>query len=219
MARANANQEVKSDTKELILDAAERLFARDGYHNTSLRAITGEAGVNLAAVNYHFGSKMALLEAIFDRRLIPLNTVRHERLEQVREIAREEGHPPRVDEIFRAVLEPTLAFRDLGPDTEHFITLAGRAMSEPGDTVNEIYVRHMQPLFTLAFETLREALPDVSPQELFWRMQFAIGCISHIMRMYGKFRLAPEGVALKADSETLTEMLVRFITPGMETRP
>ena len=52
------------DTKERILDAAERLFAREGFHNTSLRAITGEADVNLAAVNYHFGSKEALLDAV-----------------------------------------------------------------------------------------------------------------------------------------------------------
>ncbi len=219
MARENANQAVKSDTKELVLDAAERLFAREGFHNTSLRAITGEAGVNLAAVNYHFGSKMALLEAVFDRRLIPLNAVRRERLEQVREIAREEGHPPRVDEIFRAVIEPTLAFHGSGPGTEHFVTLVGRAMSEPGDTVNEIFVRHMQPLFKLAFELVREALPALTPQDLFWRMQFSIGCISHIMRMYGKFRLVPPGVVPEADTESLTEMMVRYITAGMETRP
>jgi len=83
-----------SDTKERILDSAEYFFARKGFHNTSLRAITGRAGVNLAAVNYHFGSKEALLEAVFERRLVPLNRVRRQNLEVVRETARKEGRTP-----------------------------------------------------------------------------------------------------------------------------
>lgn len=216
MPQTRMHQENKSDTKNRILDAAEGLFAREGYHKTSLRAITGDAGVNLAAVNYHFGSKTALLEAVFDRRLIPLNKLRRERLDQVRKIAREEGHPPRVDDIFEAVIAPTMAFHGSGPGAEDFITLAGRALSEPAETVREIFMRHMDPLFALAFEMLKEALPNLPAHDLFWRLQFAIGAMSHTMRMYGKFRLVPEGVTPHADTEALTEMMVRFVTAGME---
>ncbi|MEJ2200328.1 MAG: TetR family transcriptional regulator, partial [Desulfuromonadaceae bacterium] len=85
------------DTKERILDAAEELFARQGFHATSLRAITGGAQVNLAAVNYHFGSKDGLLEAVFSRRLTPLNQERQRRLEAVREAARAAGTPPQAE--------------------------------------------------------------------------------------------------------------------------
>jgi len=208
--------ESKQDTKKLILDAAEQVFAREGFHNASLRTITGEAGVNLAAVNYHFGSKTALLEAVFDRHLIPLNRLRKERLEYVREVAREEGHSPRVDDILRAVIEPTLTFREAGPGAEAFITLVGRALSEPSETAQQIFMHHMQPLFVLAHEMLKEALPNLPASDLFWRLQFAIGTMSHTMRMYGKFLPVPEGVAPDADTESLIEMMIRFLTAGME---
>ena len=85
----------RGDTKTRILDAAENLFAARGYHNTSLREITKEAGVNLAAVNYHFGSKEALLRAVIKRRLVPLNQVRTRRLHEVREKARREKRRPK----------------------------------------------------------------------------------------------------------------------------
>jgi len=70
-----------TDTKDRILDVAERLFAEHGFANTSLRSITAEAGANLAAVNYHFQSKDALIQAVFARRLGPLNQARLEMLD------------------------------------------------------------------------------------------------------------------------------------------
>ena len=52
----------KRTTKDKLMDAAERLFARRGFHGASLRDITAAAGVDLAFVNYHFGSKKGLLD-------------------------------------------------------------------------------------------------------------------------------------------------------------
>ncbi|HDJ28265.1 MAG TPA: TetR/AcrR family transcriptional regulator, partial [Proteobacteria bacterium] len=98
----------EKNTKQCILDAAERLFALHGYHHTSLRKITGEANVNLAAVNYHFGSKEALLKAIFEYHLTPLNQTRQENLKAVREQALQQGKIPQVADIIRAFIEPTL---------------------------------------------------------------------------------------------------------------
>ena len=86
------------DTKQRILDVAEHFFAIHGYNRTSLRRITTAAKVNLAAVNYHFGSKQALLEAVIERRLIPLNHLRGQRLDAVEEEARKRGEPPAVRE-------------------------------------------------------------------------------------------------------------------------
>ena len=73
-----------SDTKESILDAAEKLFAERGFSGTSLRTITAAARVNLAAVNYHFGSKDALIEAVLARRVRPMNAERVARLDRAR---------------------------------------------------------------------------------------------------------------------------------------
>ena len=83
-----------ADTKERLLDAAEEIFAREGYRAASLRAITARAAVNLAAVNYHFGSKRGLVEAVFARRLQAMNLARVRGLALVREQARAAGRRP-----------------------------------------------------------------------------------------------------------------------------
>src|SRR2546426_8998176 len=64
------------ETRTRILDAAEELFMQHGIEGASMRMLTAKAGVNLAAVNYHFGSKHALIEAVFRRRLDPMNVAR-----------------------------------------------------------------------------------------------------------------------------------------------
>src|SRR5689334_12024668 len=92
------------NTKDRILDTAERLFARDGVEATSLRAITTEAGVNLAAVNYHFQSKEALLHAVIARRVGPMNTRRIELLNAVE--ARAFGDLLPVAQVLDAFLRP-----------------------------------------------------------------------------------------------------------------
>ena len=81
----------QSNTQKKILDAAEHLFAKEGFHSTSLRMLTREAGVNLAAVNYHFGSKEELIKAVIERRLLPLNRLRIDKLHGVKELAEEFG--------------------------------------------------------------------------------------------------------------------------------
>ncbi len=207
----------KQDTKQLILDTAERLFAGKGFHDTSLRSITSKAGVNLAAVNYHFGSKEALLNKVFKRRLLPLNKVRQDRLQKIREAAQNQGGRPGVEETLRAFIEPTIRFRDSGQGAKDFITLVGRALHEPNDTVIKIFLNHVEPLFQLILEILQEALPDMPRDQLFWRLQFTFGAMSHTMCKAGTFQFLPEGVTPGSDTNSLTQMLVQFVTAGMET--
>lgn len=207
------------DTKERILDAAERLFAAEGFHSTPLRALTAEAGANLAAVNYHFGSKEALLEAVIERRLVPLNNIRREKLEGVREAARQAGRPPVARDVLRAFVEPTLRFRESGPGAEAFVRLVGRALAEPDDTIRTIFLRQIEPLIFLLFETLAEALPHLSRNDLFWRLNFALGAMGHTMCMAGRFPILPPGVAPSSDAASLTALILDFITAGMEAAP
>lgn len=205
-----------SDTKERILDAAEQLFAAEGFHNTPLRELTKAAGVNLAAVNYHFGSKEALLEAVFERRLVPLNKIRREKLVAVGEAARQAGGRPAAREALAAFVEPTLRFRDSGPSAEAFVRLVGRAIAEPDDTIRTIFMRHMEPLFILLYDLLAEALPHLSRSDLFWRLHFALGAMSHTLCMAGRFQILPPGVEPPTDAASLTALVLDFITAGME---
>jgi len=204
------------DTKQRILDAAEHLFARDGYHATSLRGITTTADANLAAVNYHFGSKEALLEAVIVRRLDPLNEIRSSQLEALLQKAELAGKLPSCREVLRAFVEPTLRLRQQGSETEDFIALIGRTLAEPRGIAMSIFLRHMQPLLQRIFQALALSLPALTEQDLFWRMHFTMGCLSHIMRCHERYSMVPENVNIDLPVDELIEQFLDFTTAGME---
>ncbi len=104
-------------TKEKLLDHAEQLFAEKGIQATSIRDITQNTGVNIASVNYHFGSKDGLVEQVLERRIIPLNQARVERLQQVFKIADAAGRKSSVEELLRALIEPTFEFAATLPES------------------------------------------------------------------------------------------------------
>ena len=93
----------QSDTVDRILDAAEELFADRGFSETSLRMITSKARVNLAAVNYHFGSKNALIQAVFGRFLTPFSSTLGSAFDELE--ARCEGVPPTLNQTLWALTE------------------------------------------------------------------------------------------------------------------
>jgi AcrR family transcriptional regulator len=204
------------DTKQRILSAAEHLFARDGYHATSLRSITNAATVNLAAVNYHFGGKEALLEAVILRRLGPLNEVRSDQLETLLKKAGQVGKVPGCRDILRTFIEPTLSLRQLGSDTENFIALIGRILAEPRGVAMSIFMRHMEPLMSRLFQSLSLSLPELPRETLFWRLHFAIGSLSHIMRCHERHAMVPEDISIDRPVDVLVELFLDFATAGME---
>src|SRR5215472_7846744 len=98
--------EAAGDTKSRLLGVAERLFADQGFDGVSVRQLTAAAGVNLAAVNYHFGSKEGLLSAIFEQRCRPMN---EERLRRLSDCAEHAHRPPMLEQIIAAFIAPALA--------------------------------------------------------------------------------------------------------------
>lgn len=204
------------DTKQRILDAAEGLFAKEGYHNASLRSITTKAKVNLAAVNYHFGSKDGLMTSVLERRLLPLNALRLKRLEEVAESAKAEKRPPRAKDILFAFIEPTLKFKESSSGAQNFITLIGRALTEPNDPVRAKFIELIGPVFHRLFGLLREALPHTPKEVLLVRLFFSMGGLSHAMMMNGRWPSPSDHVEIVCDAQTLIDQLVPFITAGME---
>lgn len=203
------------DTRERILDAAERLFAQKGFHLTSMRTLAREAQVNLASISYHFGSKEALLEKVIERRLRPLNQLRMEKLKTVRETAVREGRRPRAKDALRAFIEPAFAFNESLPVNKSFLALAGQAFSESDGTVRIIFTRQIEPLFSLLFEIMKEALPDLPEDVLFWRLHFTIGALGHAMRMFANCIFVPDEIAFVGDASAMTDMLLAFVTGGI----
>lgn len=205
-------------TKERILDSAEHLFAWNGFRGTSLRAITGGAGVNLAAVNYHFGTKEALLEAVLERRLIPLNQKRRENLERVRKDARRQRRKPLVHDLVLAIIKPTLDFLTSVPRAEDFTAIVTRSFLDPDPTVRRIFLRQVKPVFELIFAGFGEALPELSEKVLLWRLYFLFGAFSQAMYLcISRYDEDLIEIPLDSDAETITAAFLPFITAGMES--
>jgi AcrR family transcriptional regulator len=204
-----------TDTRDRILDMAEGLFAEHGYAGTSLRSVITKAGVNQAAVHYYFGSKEALLEAVLLRRMEPANQERMEMLEEFEKCA--EGGRPGLEEVIRAFVVP--AFRaayDPAKGGPVFRSLLGRLSAE-GDILARISATHFIPLLTRFAEALTHALPSVPPEELFWRVQLAMGATAQAMRGKKDWEVFDRARLDNSDAELVLERLISFLSAGFRS--
>ena len=206
----------QADTKTRLLNAAERLFSQQGFANTTMRAITSLAEANLAAVNYHFGSKEDLLQAVLERRLLPLNQLRRERIEQTLADARESGRLPRVEALLRAFIEPTMAFRCQQSGSRDFVTLIGRALNSADLAVRERFLALVRPLFESWHQALCLALPQHPPELILTRLFFAMGAIGHCLCFGGLDQFPHLTACDEGEEDVLCEQLITFVTAGLE---
>jgi len=203
-------------TKPRILDAAEILFAEHGFAATSLRDITKEAAVNLAAVNYHFGSKTALLSAVFERRINPINEERLRLLTELEKSA--SGKPLDLHDVLRAfLLPPFLKMQEWGESGRKFMQLVGRTHSvEASEQMHEAFFKHFEEIivrFTRAFENI---LPELPKQNLHLRMQFVVGAMAHTLVWSQKLEQLSQ-----ADPNhpiSTFEELLQFVAAGMAAK-
>jgi AcrR family transcriptional regulator len=189
-----------TDTKEKLLDTAEALFGTQGFSATSLRQIIAEAGTNLAAIHYHFGSKEELLDAIVIRKAGPVN---EERLKMLDAIEAAGGRPD-VERILEAFLMPMAA---AGHESPGFVRLMGRIQAE--GLLMHVIQRNFQQVLARFLPVLRSALPHLSDEEFRARLHFMIGAMSHTMCG------APDFTNVAADPGGLTkrmERLIRFLS-------
>ena len=196
------------ETKRRILDTAERLFGEQGYDAVSLRHIIGEAGVNLAAVHYHFGSKEDLLAEVVLRKIGPVNEARLARLDQAEEQA--DGGPLPVETILRAFLEPTETAAQRSPE---FVKFMGRMVSE--GHIERIAKERLQPLLERFVTALERSLPELSREELGWRIYFMFGAMSRALCGEEQAWLTGETSSLK----DRIEKLITFLDGGFQAQP
>jgi AcrR family transcriptional regulator len=199
------------DTKERILDAAERLFAAHGFAGTSLRAVTKEAGVNLAAVHYHFGTKEDLLRAVLSRIVIPVNRERLEMLEQVEAAAGSD--PPSLEGILEAFIAPDLRLiRDLGERGVIIARFLGRSYTEPAEMVQALSREHYEDLGQRFMEAFARALPEVPQSELYFRFKLVLGVLTYFL---ADNDLTAGYAADLSDVEGTVGRLVAFLAAGL----
>jgi AcrR family transcriptional regulator len=196
-------------TKERILDAAESLFMEHGFEATTLRTITAAAGVNLAAANYHFGSKEELFRAVLTRRLDPMNQARVALLAQME--TESAPHPVACDRILSAMFVPALELaRDRQRGGKDFLRLLGRAYADPAPFIRSFLSEQYAAMIARFKAAFARALPDLPPRELSWRLHFIMGALSYTLAGTDALKLIAE---LTPGESPNDEMLLRRLAP------
>ncbi len=203
------------ETKERLLDAAERVFAERGFEGTSLRAVTQAAGTSVSAANYHFGSKDVLLRATILRRIEPINQRRLELLDELE--AQSNGVAPDVHAVIGAFLVPVFEQTTLLADaTSHYREVAARLYSEPREHIAAVKKEYFGPLIERFEAALARALPEKSPEEIGLGLQFIIGVMVHVIsgNLAGTPSLAWNSDAVAFD-DTLLQRVTHFAAAGI----
>ncbi len=198
------------DTREALLDTAEKLFSEHGIQASSLRMITHQAGANLAAVHYHFGSKEGLVRAVFARRLRPLEEERFRLLE-----ACDLSGATAIEGVIDAFVAPLIRRMRETPDgAQEFAQLMGRVFMEPSEEVRTMMIQELRPTADRFVGALRQLLPQLSDKELTWRFHFLAGGMGHTVscrKMVGRFS---EELCASGPDEML-RYLVTFMASGL----
>jgi AcrR family transcriptional regulator len=202
-------------TRSRILNTAQRLFGKQGFPRTSLRQITDEAGVNLAAVNYHCGSKEDLYKTLLIDRLHRLNDERVNLLAQAGQLAGEQPVPVR--SILETFIRPLLrlaASDSAGGDS--FMRLVSRELADPQPFMMADLANEVDPVVERYTRVLTQTLPEIPRAELFWRMQFAISGIIHAAAHQRDFERVSCGLCQADDADGCIRRLIDFCAAGLE---
>ncbi|PZV18844.1 MAG: TetR/AcrR family transcriptional regulator [Pseudanabaena sp.] len=200
------------NTKEQIIMVAERLFAEHGFDGTTLRNVVSEAGVNLAAVSYHFGSKEDLYRAVVAKYARP---VVDQELYLLSEL--QKGlEPISVEGILTALIKPSLVILSQHADS-HLVTaqFMGRCRTEP-EPIQSIANEEYDAASQAFLDVLQRILPDQSRSQLSWKLDLVIAALIRVLTEAGKpFALLKSNSS--SDIEETTQQLVRFLSPGMRS--
>lgn len=196
-------------TKERILGAAEELFAQNGFAGTSLREVTSRADVNVAAVNYHFGSKENLVNEVFRRRMDEMS---EQRLAQL--ALAKENSPGDLEAILSAFIRPALALNIDRHGGAAFVRVLARAYAEKNDGLRQFLSDNYGHVLREFSKALGAAMPGLPKEELLWRLDFVAGALTYAMADFGLIK-RPAGVSEKAHCEKAAQALIRFAAAGL----
>jgi AcrR family transcriptional regulator len=204
-------EEAQAATKAAVFNAAERLFALHGFQNVSVRDITAEAGVNLASVNYHFGSKDALLFEIFRRRTSELNRERARMLHEAN--SRHDGKPP-VREILEAYFAPPLRWASPDNDRRISVQFIIRARSEGTEDMREVLRNDVSHLARFA-DALTGARPELPKEDVYWRLHFVLGMVhNNRFAEFDRLHHLSGGITREGDVDALLRRMLDFAEAG-----
>ncbi len=199
-----------------ILDAAEELFAREGPSAVTLRSIAAAGEVNIAAVNYYFGSKEKLFEEMFLRRIVPLN---EERLERLKACLSRSGGKPTLEDIVTAYVLPAARLTGAAGVNARAIVVQyslGRVLAMP--EVNEMLIRYYAEVREAFVAALQDAAPHLAPHEVVWCYYWMGGSLMVALAVPSGAIDAPAGAgeaAGRGPHGTMLSHLIAFLVQGI----
>lgn len=197
------------NTKERILHAAEDLFAQNGFAGTSLRQVTSRADVNIAAVNYHFGTKENLVQEVFKHRMDEMSEKRLALLSKVLE-----KNDTDLEAILLAFIQPALALT-MDKHGGSFVRVLARAYAEKNDGLRNFLSENYGQVLRAFAQAIAHCLPNLSKEELYWRMDFVAGSLTYAMADFGLIK-RQIGVSEKSHCEKAAQHLIKFAQAGLK---
>ena len=203
-------------TKNDILDAAEYLFSQSGFTQTSMREITARAEVNLASVNYHFGSKKNLIQAVFKRYFDELMPQVKTCLNALPPIEGVKG----VEQLLYSLIPPMLNLNAISEQgTATFVKLLGRGYNETQGHLRKFLMHDYGDCIRALVDAIRRCLPELPEEELFWRLHFAMGSFVFSMASSQALtEIAESDFHKHVDIKEVIQHLVPFVAQGLAGR-
>ena len=202
-------------TPERILLAAEQLFSERGVDGVSLREITSTSGVNSAAAHYHFGSKLAVLEQLFELRAKP---IAEQRLKLLSELRYNRQGRPVLEDVLRAFLQPALEALST-PEGIAFTRLRARLSFENEEVRRHVLDKTFNHSSRLTLEALRKALPQLPAAELNWRFHFLLGSMVYTMALPGRIESLTDDQVDTRNWTVALDQLVTYAAAGLRAAP
>ena len=201
-------------TRARILDAAEKLFAEHGYSAVSMRSITAEAGVNVAAIHFHFASKEALFEALFDRRIVPINDARIAALQATMKQA-PDGRPS-IEDVISAFVKPYLDAGE-GFDAGRIVVLQfmARAAADHDRSIQEVIDKKFDQPWKALVKATRKAAPGITDEALHWGLFFLLGALYFVNPSRSWLTTLSDGKCNPGDTVAAGRYLLPFLAGGM----
>ncbi len=203
-----------TNTKDKLLNSAEVLFAEQGFSETSLRLITSVADVNLAAVNYHFGSKKELIQSVVDRFFIDFT----EHLEKEFDKLLKKNGGLTTEIILQSLLGPMLHLNEIRPDgAATFMRLLGRAYTESQGHIKKFLTEKYGHLLAQFTTLVHRANPALDDNDIFWRLHFMLGTLVFALAGHQALSdIAEADLNEKVDTEGILQRLIPFLTAAMQ---
>ena len=201
----------RAETYELILDAAEYLFSKHGWHGVTLRDVANRAGVHVSLLHYYFKLKETLFEAVFARRA-HISVGR--RMEAMDRYEAETGGKPTVEGALRAFLDTDLDtyFRH-GENWLNYAAFVASVSNTPAGAA--LMDEHFDPVVLRLISVLKRAMPGVPEDRIFWGYHFVTGALLNTLARTGRIDRLSGGLCRSDDYDAITQYMAKFMAAGL----